>query len=130
MIRVVCAIIENADGKFLLTQRSDKMDHSFHWEFPGGKVHQGENDAAAIQREIKEELQIEVDCMQNLTSVEWQYPGKKIVLVPIICEIRSGTIELTEHINWMWATLKEMNEIKVLGADREVVKLLKDIYEN
>lgn len=125
MIRVVCAIITNADGKFLLTQRSAKMDHAYHWEFPGGKVEKGESDHAAIAREIWEELQVEVLPLKKLRPVHWQYENKKIALVPIICEIRSGTLNLKEHLDFVWLTIDELTEIHVLGADREVVNNLK-----
>ncbi|WP_417590277.1 (deoxy)nucleoside triphosphate pyrophosphohydrolase [Owenweeksia hongkongensis] len=130
MIRVVCAIIKNADGKLLFTQRSGKMDHSYHWEFPGGKVENDETDYAAITREIWEELQIEVEPLKKLTQVDWQYPNKKIALVPIICEIRSGTLNLNEHLDFVWLAINELAKLNVLGADREVVNNLKRVYEN
>ena len=125
MIRVVCAIIKDVDGKVLLTQRSGKMDHSFHWEFPGGKVHENEDDFDAIVREIKEELDIVIAPVEKLTVVEWEYPGKKIVLVPIICEIRSGTLRLSEHLDCDWVALENLDNRNILGADRQIVMNLK-----
>lgn len=106
------------------------MEHAFYWEFPGGKVENGEDDYAAITREIWEELQIEVEPLQKLTQVDWQYPNKKIALVPIICEIRSGTLSLREHLDFVWLAIDELTEINVLGADLEVVNNLKRIHEN
>jgi len=130
MMRVVCAIIHDSSGKLLLTKRSGRMDHAFHWEFPGGKVKPGESDEQAIVREIHEELQIIVAPQKKLTPIEWQYPGKKIVLVPIICEIRSGTVGLTEHIAHCWQNIGDIEHMTVLGADRQVLKHLKSTYEN
>lgn len=106
------------------------MEHAHHWEFPGGKVENNESDYAAITREIWEELQIEVEPVGKLTQIDWQYPNKKIALVPIICEIRSGTLSLKEHSDFLWLAIDELAEINVLGADLEVVNNLKRIHEN
>ena len=106
------------------------MDHAFHWEFPGGKVENGESDDAAIVREIWEELHIEVKPLKKLTQIDWQYPNKKIALVPIICEIRSGTFNLSEHLDFKWLAIDELAQVNVLGADLEVVNNLKSIHEN
>ena len=125
MIRVVCAIIYNDTGKMLLAQRSGEMEHSFHWEFPGGKVHNKESDFDAIVREIKEELDLEVLPLEKLSEVEWEYPDKKIVLVPIICEIRSGTLKLSEHLDCEWVDPANLEKINVLGADRQILINLK-----
>lgn len=125
MIRVVCAIIKDAYGNVLLTQRSGKMEHAFHWEFPGGKVDAGESDFEAIVREIREELDLNVEPVEKLTPVEWEYPGKKIVLVPIICEISSGTLRLSEHLDYDWIALECLEKRNILGADRQIVINLK-----
>lgn len=130
MIRVVCALIRNDDGKLLLTRRSNNMDHALHWEFPGGKVKAGESDSEAIIREIREELGLEVNPGEILPTVFWEYPGKKIALVPVICEISSGTMHLHEHLDYEWLGVNGMDQLEILGADREIINHLKRNHEN
>ena len=83
-IKVVCAIILNSEGKILMTKRSNKMKHPLMWEFPGGKVKEGENSFAALKREIMEELNVLISTKHLLKIVEWDYQEKRIELQAII----------------------------------------------
>ena len=85
-----------------MVQRGPQMDHPLQWEFAGGKLKEGENASQAIVREIKEELNLEVKAISELTAVVFSYPKKKIVLVPVICEIRLGKLLLKEHVEARW----------------------------
>lgn len=125
MINVACALIKNKAEKYLMVKRSDEMLHAGQWEFPGGKLHSGESAQKAIVREIHEELQVEIAPVKQLQEIVWEYPDKKICLIPIICEIRSGKLSLVEHSLHQWVSLVEMMELNVLEADREIVKTLK-----
>lgn len=125
MIDVVCGVIRQGE-KIFLARRSENMPHPGSWEFPGGKVKPGEKRTEAIKRELFEELGIDVSVIKVLETVKWQYPEKKIGLVPIICEIRSGEIHPQEHDNTGWFSLEEMKEIHMLEADREIVKQLEE----
>lgn len=79
----------------------------------------------AIQREISEELAIEVLPLQVLDKVIWEYPEKKIGLVPVICEIRSGRLQLIEHCDFRWSAPARMGDVDLLEADKVILKSLK-----
>ncbi len=124
MLKVVCAIIRDDKDRCLLVQRAGNMSHPLKWEFPGGKVELDETPFEAIQRELREELDIELSPKQLLNTVEWEYPGKKIALVPIICELRLSEIRLLEHRDYGWFFLKEISSLDLLEADRAILKQL------
>ncbi len=126
MINVTCAIIVNK-GKILATQRSHSMHLAGHWEFPGGKIEPGETAEACIVREIREELNISVRIVGRQPAVEHQYPDKSIRLIPFLCQISSGEIELREHAALRWLDKTELPQVAWAEADRKVVTNLQDV---
>ena len=96
MINVTCAIII-IDNKILVTQRSEKMKLPLKWEFPGGKLEEGENEVECIKREIKEEINIEIDVLKKLSNVVHDYGAFEINLIPFVANYIKGCIELSEH---------------------------------
>ncbi len=108
----------------MIVQRSAQMPHPLQWEFPGGKLTAGESASDAIVREMQEELGVLVAPIRELDEVHWEYPNKKIALVPVICEIRSGELCLKEHVNVKWLGLNEMKKMNVLEADRLIIQQL------
>ena len=86
---VTCAIIE-LDGKILCTQRSESMSLPLKWEFPGGKIKDGESPEERLRRELTEELWIEVAVGQALPATTHHYPVFSVTLYPFICNIISG----------------------------------------
>lgn len=120
MIKVTCAIIIQ-DGKILLAQRGAHPHHSFQWEFPGGKIKAGETDEDCILREIREELELQLEIKTKLNSVEFDYGYKKIELIPFICNIRKGNIKLNEHIDFKWINWEEAAKMQISDADRQIV---------
>lgn len=125
MLKVVCAIISDDLGRYLLVQRASGMRHPLKWEFPGGKVEPDEQPEQAIRRELREELEIEVATRRILSTTVWEYPGKKIGLIPIICELRLNHIRLREHRDHGWFFLEELGKIDLLEADRAILNQLK-----
>lgn len=121
MTEVVCAVIRNSENHYLMVQRSENMSHPLSWEFPGGKVQSGETAEEAIIREIREELSLEVNTIQRLPRVEWEYSDKKIGLLPIICEIRSGNLQLHEHRSQLWLSLLSLPDLNILEPDRLII---------
>jgi len=83
-IDVVCAVIES-DGRILAARRSPGRPHAGLWEFPGGKVRDGETPAQALVREIREELGIDIVIIKPLRPNTHRYPGKTIRLIPFVC---------------------------------------------
>lgn len=110
-----------------MTQRSAAGAHPNQWEFPGGKVEELESPEGAVVREIKEELGILVTPKKRLEEILWQYPNKTIALLPIICEIRLGKINLLEHQRLEWLNLDETARLDVLEADKMIIKQLKSL---
>jgi 8-oxo-dGTP diphosphatase len=90
----------------------------------GGMLEAKEDPGQAIQREIKEELDVEVIPGRKLSTVTWEYPGKKIGLIPIICELRFNQISLREHQQYAWYSLPEIEKLDLLEADRAILTQL------
>ena len=86
MIEVTCAIILERKG-VLATRRSAGMPHALKWEFPGGKVKEGETPEYCIRREIREELGIEILVDKQLPAVTYHYEAQTVILIPLICHI-------------------------------------------
>ncbi len=86
MVNVTCAIIFLND-KVLVTQRSSKMKLPLKWEFPGGKLENNENEINCIKREIKEELNIEIEIIKKLSENIHDYGNIKINLIPFISKV-------------------------------------------
>ena len=96
MIDVACAIILK-DDKILVTQRSEKMSLPLKWEFPGGKIENDETAENCILREIKEELNIEIEIIGKLETKTFDYSNFSINLIPFISNYICGDLILTEH---------------------------------
>jgi len=111
MINVTCAIIIK-DGKFIATQRSGTMKLPLKWEFPGGKLEDGESEINCIKREIREELNIEIDIIGKLKNNTHDYGTLQINLIPFIANYISGEIKLTEHANY-----KQLEKSELLNLD-------------
>jgi len=122
MIKVTCAIIFQK-GKVLITQRGEHPHHAFQWEFPGGKVKPEETEAQCLIREIKEELELDVEIAEKMTAVDFDYGFKKIRLIPFLCYLKKGNIVLHEHVDFEWVGLIGLRDKNISGADKEVIAL-------
>ena len=114
-IRVVAAIIID-DNKVFATQRG-YGDLKGGWEFPGGKIEEGETPEEALVREIKEELNVEVEVGELLDTVEYDYPTFHLSMDCFICSIKSGEIVLNEHSAARWLTTETLESVDWLPAD-------------
>ena len=121
MLKVTCAIIIR-QNKILVTQRNENSDHPYQWEFPGGKIKQNATEADCIAREINEELGIEIRILDLMIHVQHDYGFRKIELIPFICEIQSGSIKLTEHIDFKWISIENLEQIDLSDADRKLIQ--------
>lgn len=122
-IKVAAAIIM-AQGKIFATQRG-YGEFKDGWEFPGGKVEPGETSEAAIKREIKEELDTEIEVLELLDTAEYDYPNFHLSMDCFICRIKSGNLTLKEHEAAKWLTKENLDSVDWLPADRGVVEKLK-----
>jgi len=121
MIFVTCAIILNPKGQILITQRSANMFLPLKWEFPGGKIEAGETAEACLIREIREELNIDIQITGSLSSNDHQYPDKSIRLIPFICSQSGREIVLKEHAEYRWVDAKDLLDFDWAEADVGVV---------
>ena len=122
MIKVTCAIVINKNT-VLVTQRGKESDHPLMWEFPGGKIKTGESPEKCIQREIKEELDVEIELFERLESIQFDYGFRRIELIPFLCAIKTNQIKLNEHAKFRWIQLKEIEKVDLLAADKKLIWL-------
>lgn len=122
-IRVVAAIILD-DDKVFATQRG-YGEFKDGWEFPGGKIDKGETPDEALVREIKEELDTEIEVINLLDTIEYDYPNFHLSMDCFICKIRSGTLVLKEHESAKWLTKEELYSVDWLPADLELIPKIK-----
>lgn len=122
-VRVVAAIIiEN--GKVFATQRG-YGEFKDKWEFPGGKIEPHETPEAAIVREIKEELDTEIEVVELLDTVEYDYPNFHLSMDCFACKSRTDDFVLKEHEAAMWLTKENLYSVDWLPADRGLIPQIK-----
>lgn len=121
VINVACAIISYGD-KTLVVQRNDNMHLALKWEFPGGKIEKGETDEECIKREIKEELNIEIELISRLPPSRFDYPNVSVQLIPFIARYVSGFIKLTEHKKYLLLKKNKLQNLDWAEADIPIVK--------
>lgn len=121
-IEVVAAVICGSKRVFA-TQRG-YGEWKDWWEFPGGKIEEGETPEKALQREIREELATEISIVSRLTTINYDYPKFHLTMHCYVCKVKSGTFTLLEHEAAKWLTHDELNTVKWLPADEEVVKII------
>lgn len=125
----VAAIIIYQD-KILCMQRSKgKYDYlSYKYEFPGGKVEPGETSVEALQRELREEIALEVEVKDKdyYMSVEYTYPDFKMTMHSYICHVEDQAFRRKEHMDHKWLTKKELMTLDWVPADMPIVKRLQE----
>ncbi len=114
-IEVVAAIIIQ-DGQVFATQRGYGEFQGW-WEFPGGKMEAGESPQLALKREIREELDAEIEVKELLETVEWDYPNFHLTMHCFICSLLSESLHLNEHEAATWLTHETLRSVKWLPAD-------------
>ena len=123
MINVVAAIIKKNDH-FLIVQRNRKKHLGLKWEFPGGKVMEGETFEEALLREIKEELNIIIILQDKIAEEKYKDEKIDIVLHYYLCNEKSGTIKLNEHEDLAWVEKKDFDKYDFAEGDRNILSLL------
>ena len=121
-IRVVAAVIRDNDRIFA-TQRG-YGNYEGWWEFPGGKIEDGETPRQALRREIREELDTEVEVGDFITSVEYDYPEFHLSMDCFWCKVISGNLILKEAEDARWLTKADLMSVKWLPADLEVLEII------
>ncbi|WP_366183561.1 (deoxy)nucleoside triphosphate pyrophosphohydrolase [Flavobacterium ovatum] len=127
MINVTCAIIF-FDNKILVTQRSEKMKLPLKWEFPGGKLENKETEEECIIREIKEEINIDIEIVKKLNESIHSYGTFEIKLIPFVANYLSGEIKLLEHKEYKLLDKSELRNLDWAEADLPIVEELINKY--
>lgn len=126
MGKIVCAVI--TDGKrFLAFQRCRNAKYPFvseKWEFPGGKVEEGEGLRDALYREIYEELDWKIFVGECLGTITHRYPTFDCELTAFLCRPGEGDFKLLEHLDSRWLTREELAELDWAEADTKILPLL------
>lgn len=128
-VPVVCALIIR-DGRVLIAQRPANKHLALKWEFPGGKVEPGEEAAAALLREIREELGCEIEITAALQSVRHCYERGEIELMPFLCRLtaQSSDPQPHEHAALAWVRAADLGGYDLAEADLPVSRLLRDVF--
>ena len=119
-IEVVAAIIIDKE-KVFATQRG-YGEFKDGWEFPGGKMEQGETPQQALKREIQEELDTEIEVGELLDTVEYDYPSFHLTMHCFLCTIKSGDLVLKEHEAAKWLTRETLDSVDWLPADKGLIE--------
>lgn len=127
MITVVAALIKK-DNKILIARRSTGDESLLgKWEFPGGKVELGENEYQAIEREIKEEFELNIHAKSFLTNNVFQYPAKIVDLRLYSCEYVSGNFKLHDHSEYKYIDKNELLNYDLAPADIPLAQFVKEM---
>ena len=119
-IKVVAAIIVCEDRVFA-TQRG-YGEFKGGWEFPGGKIEEGETPQQALVREFKEELDTDIEVGELLDTVEYDYPEFHLSMYCFLCKVISGDLILKEHQAAKWLKKEELNSVDWLPADLGLIR--------
>ena len=119
---VVAGLVEK-NGKYLIAKRKNGEELVIgKWEFPGGKVKEGEEEMAAIEREIKEEFDLNIKVDKNVCNIIYEYPTRVINLRLWHANVEDNEFSMDEsdHLAYRWATLEEIGNFELCPADREL----------
>ncbi|RWZ58027.1 (deoxy)nucleoside triphosphate pyrophosphohydrolase [Halobacillus fulvus] len=123
-VKVVAAIIENEQNEILCALRSPDMTIPNMWEFPGGKVENGEDLQTALEREIKEELSCEVKANGVFNDHTHEYDTFIIQLIALRAELVEGTPTASEHSKLIWLGRENLKSLNWAPADLPAVEQL------
>ena len=121
---IVTAGVIVEQGKILVTQRREDSPHGLLWEFPGGKVKEGEEPRKALRRELKEELDIEAEVGMIGEAVFHTYPEHPILLLAYHCRIEKGTPKRIGCHDLRWVNPDELEKLDMPPADDPIRKRL------
>jgi 8-oxo-dGTP diphosphatase len=121
---IVTAALIIEEGKILVTQRKKDSSHGLLWEFPGGKVKEGEDPRQALRRELKEELDVEAEVGMLFDVVFHTYPEYPILLLVYRCRVGKGSLKPIGCHDLRWVTLGELEELAMPPADDPIRKHL------
>jgi 8-oxo-dGTP diphosphatase len=126
MVKHVVAAIILKDGKVFATRRG-YGEWKGWWEFPGGKIEEGETPQAALVREIREELDAEISVGDLLDTIEWDYPDFHLTMHCYLCTLQSESMHLNEHEAAAWLTADTLRSVNWLPADIVLLDKIEEV---
>lgn len=121
---IVVAAVTLRDGEVMICQRKPEVHNGLKWEFPGGKIEAGESPEAALARELREELAIDVRVGRVCDAVYYRYPDRDVLVLFYLCEIVSGEPRTVDCNDIRWVTLEALKGYDFAGADAVFVDRL------
>lgn len=127
-VLVAAVILVDHDRRILLAQRPEGKPLAGLWEFPGGKVEDGEIPERALIRELKEELDIKTapSCLAPLTFASHSYPHFHLLMPVYICRVWEGTPKALEGQNLVWVTSDKLDQYEMPEADIPLIPFIRD----
>jgi len=130
MIEVAAAVIENREGRILIARRKPEITLGGYWEFPGGKIENGESPAICAARELHEEMDVHIETGDILTETVHDYGNGKVVhLIAVRAILLGGHMSLHDHDDIRWVTIAEMSDYLFAPADECIVEKLREEHE-
>lgn len=127
MITVVAALIEKTEKILIARRTTGDQNVLGKWEFPGGKVQFGESEFTAIEREIKEELELTIKAEKFIINNIYEYPNKIVDLRLYKCTYISGMVKLHDHSEYKWVEKEELLNYDLALADMPLAKYIINI---
>lgn len=128
-VKVACGVIFNDDGYVFVCRRKQEKSLGGHWEFPGGKVEEGESLQECLKRELLEELDMEVDVKDHLKTVLHDYGTFQIELVAFSCDFRRSSLVMTDHDKFEWVNVSALLVKNLAPADVPIAECLASIFD-
>jgi 8-oxo-dGTP diphosphatase len=129
MISVTAAILIK-DKRILIAQRKHSGKLPGKWEFPGGKIEEGESPEECLKRELKEELNIDISVKSFFTESIYTYPDFTIRLIAYLTTFNTGKLEVKDHEKITWSLIDELDSFDFAEADKPIVMKLKKEFKN
>lgn len=125
-IEVVAAVIQHK-GRIFATQRG-YGEFKDGWEFPGGKMEPKETPQQALRREIKEELDTDIEVKDLIDTINYDYPNFHLTMHCFWCTVKAGKLELLEHENAKWLAPEELESVDWLPADKKLLPKIRETW--
>ncbi len=126
-IEVVAAVIQHK-GRIFATQRG-YGEFKDGWEFPGGKMEPKETPQQALRREIKEELDTDIEVKDLIDTINYDYPNFHLTMHCFWCTVKAGKLELLEHEDAKWLAQEELESVDWLPADKKLLPKIRETWE-
>jgi 8-oxo-dGTP diphosphatase len=125
VVEVAAALIRDAEGRYLITERRRGSHLAGLWEFPGGKLEPHETPEACLRRELAEELSATFTIGRRVDTVRWEYPERTVVIHFYDCHLESGDIMPREAQRMEWVETQRLSEYDFPPADRALIDRLR-----